>query len=161
VNSPSIGHRGAIAPIPLIRGAAALVFAASLAAGVAGSARDLRVAFREAGPSNVPSTVRRQIELIQKFVPPGEPILLVSATLQEELWYTRLLQRVFYPRNVVIIRYLPLSHDEADSLRRRWSIRYGIALGASPPDVGFQAAEDLGVLPALSHRVWLGELAPR
>jgi hypothetical protein len=160
VHSPGTGHRGAIAPIPLIRGAAAAVLAASLAAGVVSIARDLRVAFREAGPSNVPASIRRQIELIQKSVPPGEPILLVSATLPDELWYTRLLQRALYPRNAIIIRYQPLAHDDAASLRRRWSIRHGIALDASPPDIGFRDAEDLGSLPALSHRVWLGELAP-
>jgi hypothetical protein len=148
-----------IAPMALVRGLALLVFVASLAAGGVGIARDWRVAFGEAGPSNLPASIRRQIETIEKTVPAGQPILLVSATLPDELWYTRLVQREMYPRHAVLIRYQPLTRSDADALRRRWSIRYGVAFDAEPPDVGFLNAEDLGTLPALAHRAWFGELA--
>ena len=149
-----------IAPTPWIRGAAVLTFAASLAAGGLGIARDIRVAFRDAGPSNLPGSIRAQIEAIEKQVPPGDPILLVSASLPDELWYARLVQRAMYPRHAVLIRYLPLSRPDADALRRRWSIRYGIAFGERPPDLGYLEPQDLGTLPAMEHRVWAGELAP-
>jgi hypothetical protein len=148
-----------IAPVALVRGIALLVFVASLAAGGVGIARDWRLAFGEAGPSNLPASIRRQIATIEKTVPAGQPILLVSATLPDELWYTRLVQREMYPRHVVLIRYQPLTRSDADALRRRWSIRYGVAFDTQPPDIGFLAAEDLGTLPALAQRTWFGELA--
>ncbi len=137
-----------------------MTFAASVAVGTIAIVRDLKIAFGVAGPSNVPGSIRAQIESIEKEVPPGEPILLVSATLPDELWYTRLVQRAMYPRHAVLIRYLPLTRPDADALRRRWSIRYGIAFGESPPDVGYLRARDLGPLPAMAHRVWAGELSP-
>jgi len=150
----------AIAPPALIHAIAALVFAASLTAGGIAIARDLRVAFFVAGPSNVPPSIARQLDAVQRATPEGEPILLVSSTLPEELWYARLVQRVLYPRHRVLIRYLPLPREAADGLRRRWAIRYGLAMDARPADIGFLSPEDLGTLPALDHRVWFGPLSP-
>ncbi len=157
-SAPDASHP--IARTPWIRGAAALTFAASLAAGGLGIARDIRVAFRDAGPSNVPGSIRAQIASIEKQVPAGEAILLVSDDLPDELWYTRLVQRAMYPRHAVIIRYLPLRRRDADALRRRWAIRYGVSFGQAPPDVGYLHPQDLGPLPAMAHRVWAGELSP-
>ena len=150
----------AIAPPFLVHGIAALAFAASLAAGGIAIVRDLRVAFLEAGPGNVPPSIARQLDAVRRAVPDGEPILLVANPLPEELWYGRLVQRVLYPRHRVLIRYLPLSRNAADSLRRRWAIRWGLAMAVRPPDIGFVEPEDLGTLPALDRRVWLGAFAP-
>lgn len=149
-----------IVPLPLLRGAAAIVLAASFVAGGRALYRDLTIAFRDAGPSNIPSSVRRQIETVEAKVPPGARILLVSPEATDELWYTRLFQRAFYPRNAVIIRYLPLARPAADALRRRWTIGYGIAFRSEAIDLGFLGAEDLGTLPGSSDRVWAGEMAP-
>ena len=150
----------AIAPPPFVHAVAALVFGASLAAGGIAIWRDLRVAFLEAGPSNVPASIARQLEAVRRAVPEGEPILLVSSVLPEELWYARLVQRVLYPRHRVLVRYLPISRSAADALRSRWAIRFGLAMDTRPPDIGFLAPQDLGTLPALDHRVWFGPLAP-
>jgi hypothetical protein len=150
----------AIASPPLIHAVAAIVLAASLSAGGIAIVRDLRVAFRDAGPSNVPASVARQLDAVRQAVPAGEPVLLVSGTLPEELWYARLVQRVLYPRHHVLIRYLPFSRDAADALRRRWAIRFGLAMDVRPPDIGFLTPDDLGTLPAVDHHVWLGALAP-
>jgi hypothetical protein len=149
-----------LAPIPGARAAAVLVFVSSIAAGVLAIARDLRVAFREAGPSNVPASIRTQLDVLERTVPSGEPVLLVAVSLTEELWYARLVQRLLYPRHAAIIRYLPLTRTDADALRRRWGIRWVLAMGPSPPDVGFADRTDLGTLPGVDHRVWLGSLPP-
>jgi hypothetical protein len=141
-------------------GTAIAVFAAGIAAGALAMYRDFRVALFEAGPSNVPGSISRQLETVRAVVPQGEAILLVSNILPEELWYTRLIQRVLYPRQTVLIRYLPFPRAAADALRRRWNIRYGLVLDAQPADLGFAAPEDLGPLPALAHHVWFGSLPP-
>ena len=136
------------------------MFAATVGIGAVALYRDLQTAFLFAGPSNVPASIRRQVEAIERRVPPGQPILLLSATLPDELWYTRLFQRVLYPRNEVLIRYLPLTRADADTLRNGRSIGYAIAFDAEPPDRSFRAVEDLGPLPAMAHRVWVGERTP-
>lgn len=150
----------AFVPLPILRGAAAIFVAAALWTGTRALYLDLTLAFRDAGPSNIPASVRRQIESIERRVPAGAPILLVSPPLGDDLWWTRLFQRALYPRHATLIRYAPpLTPADADALRRHWSIRYGLAFGAAPsPDLGFLRAENLGTLPGASDGVWLGAM---
>ena len=156
---PDTGAERAAVPVPILRAAAALVLAAGLVSGALAFYRDFHVAFVETSRSNVPASIARQIAEIEARVPAGEPLLLVSETRTEELWYARLLQRLFYPRNAVLIRYAPLTRADAEALRRRWSIRYGLALAVRPPDLAFEDAADLGALPAMDHHVWFGAMS--
>lgn len=143
-----------------MRAAGAVVLVASLVCGVRARSRDATRAFRDAGPSNFPSTVTRQIDEIRREVPAGETILLVSASATDGAWYTRLFQRALYPRNDVVVRYLPLSSRDADGLRRKWSIRHGVELAPEPSSLAFTEHRDLGPLPAMPDRVFIGVLAP-
>lgn len=149
-----------IVPLPLLRSAAAVVLAASLVAGGRALYADLTRAFRDAGPSVFDSRVSRQIEAIRRRVPAGSSILLLSASATDGAWYTRLVQRALYRRNDVIVRYVPFSRRDADSLRARWSIHYGVLFATTPDALNFTRYEDLGALPAMPEKVWLGELAP-
>jgi len=45
-----------------------------------------------------------------------------------------------------------------DKVREEVLYREGLAMGLDPPDVGFRDPRDLGTLPAVDHRVWLGTL---
>jgi hypothetical protein len=133
---------------------------ASLLCGVRAVARDATRALRDAGPSNFPATVTRQLDEIRREIPAGETILLVSASATDGAWYTRLFQRALYPRNEVVVRYLPFSSGDADQLRSKWSIRFGIELAPEPSSLAFAEHRDLGPLPAMPDRVFLGVLAP-
>ncbi|HEY1433909.1 MAG TPA: hypothetical protein VGG65_00960 [Thermoanaerobaculia bacterium] len=157
--SPAGESTRAIVPLPLLRGIAAIVVAASIAAGARALRADLIIAFRDAGPSNTPASVARQLEAIRRLAPPGAPILLVAPAAGDDLWYTRFFQRALYPRNAVLIRYLPFARKDADTLRRHWKISHGVAFGAAPTDLGFLGPEDLGTLPASLDRVWAGAMA--
>jgi hypothetical protein len=121
--------------------------------------RDLTLAFRDAGPSVFGPTVRQQLDGLRSRLAPGAPLLLVAASHTDGAWYTRLFQRALFPRNPVVVRYLPYSLADELSDRRRWSIRHGLAIGNPPPNLEFVSHEDLGPLPALPDRLWFGELA--
>jgi hypothetical protein len=121
---------------------------------------DATNAFRNAGPSVFPDSVIRQVEEIRREVPPGESILLVSESRTDGSWYTRLFQRALYPRNDVVVRYLPLSPRDVASVRRVWSILHGLEFDAAPSSLGLQHPEDLGALPAMPDHVFLGSVAP-
>jgi hypothetical protein len=149
-----------ILPVPVLRIIAILVVAASVVTGAIAMRKDVRIAFRDAGPSEFPASVNLQVEAITRGMPPGAGLLLLSQSHDDGAWYARLFQRALYPRNVVVVRYVPLTGPERDLLRRQWSLGYGLAMGVPPPDVGFLAHEDLGTLPALPDRVWFGKIGP-
>jgi len=123
-------------------------------------ARDATIAFRDAGPSVFPSSVVRQVEEIRSAVPPGEAILLVSASRTDGSWYTRLFQRALYPRNPVVVRYLPLSARDIEALRRSWPIRYGMLLDVAPSSLALDPPRDLGALPAMPDHLFFGAVRP-
>jgi hypothetical protein len=150
----------ALVPAPILRSAAALVVGASLVAGVKADLADTVIAFRDAGPSVFHPSVSRQIDEIRQEVPAGETILLVSASRTDGSWYTRLFQRALYPRNDVIVRYLPFTSAEAERVRRAWPIRYGIVFDVAPSSLDLLDRRDLGALPAMPDHVFFGKLAP-
>ena len=150
-----------ILPPRLLRFAAAVVLAASLACGGIAFLEDLTLAYGWAGPSVFSPTVRTQIDTLRKKLPAGSTVLLVGPGVGDVSWYVRLFQRALYPTDVAIVRILPLPKKAAlRALRSRHAIRYAISLGAPPADPGFVSHEDLGSLPAIADRVWFGELAP-
>ncbi len=138
--------------------AAAIVFAASLASGGDALVADLRVAFRDAGPSVFTPVDRGQMAAVRESLPPGGSLLLVATKV--DAWHARLWQRAFYPEHILIVRYEPLRADELKRLRDQYGIRFAISLGVAPPDPGFRSHRDLGTLPGLPSRVWFGELSP-
>jgi len=146
-------------PSLVLRAAAAVVLAAGVGSGVAAFSRDFRATFGEAGPTNAPASLAPQIAAIEARVPAGEPLLLIGNTRTEELWYAWLIQRLLYPRHVVLVRFEPVTRAEVAALERRWAIRHGVALARRPPDLGFVEAADLGALPTVEPHVWLGALA--
>jgi hypothetical protein len=121
---------------------------------------DATIAFRDAGPSVFPATVTRQLEEIRGKIPAGETILLVSASATDGAWYTRLFQRALYPRNDVVVRYPPFSRQDEGVLRRKWPIHFGVELAPEPSRLDFADHRDLGPLPAMPDRVFIGTLAP-
>ncbi len=137
------------------------MLAASVLSGGLELYKDLRVAFRDAGPSVFGPTVRIQLDALRERLPPGASLLLVSAGMTDSAWYTRLFQRGLYPRTIAIVRNLP-TPDPADleRIRSRYGVRFAISMGNPPPDPGFLTHEDLGPLPGIADRVWFGELAP-
>ena len=159
MQSPDPGAERAIVSVPVLRAAAALVLLASLVSGTRALVRAYDRAFHEAGLSVFPPSVVRQIEQVRAEVPPGEGILLVSASNTDGSWYTRLFQRALYPRNAVVVRYLPLSGSDASALRRTRPLRYGVSLSPAPAALDFATVRDLGALPAMPDHVWIGALA--
>jgi hypothetical protein len=135
-----------------------IVVGASLFTGVRAILADLRVAFRDAGPSVFTPVDRRQMATVQAALPADASLLLVATS--DEAWHARLWQRALYPEHIVIVRYTPLRPDELTRLRGEYAIRSAISLGLAPPDPGFRSHQDLGSLPGLQSRVWFGELAP-
>ena len=132
--------------------------AASLASGIPSIVGDLRVAFRDAGPSVFTPGDRRQIEAVRASVPPGTSLLLVANS--DDAWHARLWQRGLYPERALIVRYVPLDSSELRRFRTQYAIRFAIALGDPPPDPGFRWRKDLGTLPGRGSHLWFGELEP-
>lgn len=149
-----------VIPVPVLRGFAALVLGASLWTGVRALAHDFDRAFHEAGRSVFPSSVVRQLDAIRARVPPGAPVLLISASRTEGAWWARLFQRALYPRNAVVVRYQPLPAAELEQLNRAWRFGYGLLLSPEPSSLTLSNREDLGILPTLPNHVWLGAFAP-
>jgi len=119
---------------------------------------DLRVAFRDAGPSVFTPRDRKQMGTVQASLPADASLLLVATA--DEAWHARLWQRALYPEHTVIVRYEPLRADELKRLRNQYAIHQAVSLGNVPPDPGFRSHEDLGTLPGRPARVWFGELEP-
>ena len=120
--------------------------------------RDLRVSFRDAGPSVFTPGDRRQMDAVRAAIPAGASLLLVANS--SDAWGARLWQRGMFPDHVLIVRYEPLNPVELRKLRGQFAIHHAVAFGVPPPDPGFRSHEDLGTLPGLPSRVWFGELAP-
>ena len=150
----------ALVPLPVLGGLAALVAAASLGVGGIALYRDLRAAFRDSGPSVFAASVAGQIQAIRHSVPPGASILLTAADDSDGKWYGLLFQRALFPRNRVIVRYLPLSRADMQPLVTLYSIRYALAVGPPASNAGFRVRADLGPLPGLPYGVSFGEFAP-
>ena len=121
-------------------------------------ARDLQVAFRDAGPSVFTPVDREQMAAVRESLPAGASLLLVATT--DDAWHARLWQRALYPEHTVIVRYEPLQRDELKRFRDQYAIRHAVSLGTAPPDPGFRSHRDLGPLPGLPGHVWFGELEP-
>lgn len=101
-----------------------------------------------------------QLESIRAKVPPGATLLLLSASSTDGAWWARLFQRALYPRNVVIVRYEPLPQDELVRLHRDWRFGWGLLLAPEASSRILSDREDLGTLPGLPDRVWLGAFPP-
>jgi hypothetical protein len=139
---------------------AALVVGASLLAGVRALARDYDRAFHVAGKSVFPPGVARQVDAIRARVPAGASVLLLSASSTDGSWWARLFQRALYPRNPIVVRYEPLPSAQLARLRREWGLGWGLLLAPDASSLPFADREDLGTLPAMPDRVWLGPLTP-
>jgi hypothetical protein len=142
-----------------LHAAAGLVLAASALSGVPRLAREIRVAFRDAGLSVFPTEFQRQRAVVEKTAPPGAVFLHISdwASDPGTGWYSRLWQRALYPRNLVIVVMRDLQPERLQLLRRRFGARYAISVGSPPIDPGFLWHRDLGVVPG-SGQTWFGEL---
>ena len=161
MQSPGLAPERALVSRPALRSVWALVLTASLAAGGIAFVRDLTLAYRWAGPSVLPSTVRTQLDIIRNRLPKGSTVLLVVSRTGDVSWYVRLFQRALYPTVVVVVRSVPLpSEAELRAMRNRHAIQYAISMGAPPADPGFLAHEDLGSLPSIEDHVWFGRLVP-
>lgn len=160
MQGPRASSSRPIVPVVFLRAFAALVAAAALLSFAAAFRKDYWIAFQDASPSEFPASVSGQVEAMTRVMPPGETLLLVAEFHADGGWYARLFQRALYPRNRVIVGYMPLAPADIASLRRQWSARYGLALGVPPPDLGFLNHEDLGSLPAMKDRVWFGQVGP-
>jgi hypothetical protein len=137
---------------------AAAVVGASLVSGARAIVADLRVAFRDAGPSVFTPVDRRQMATVRASLPAGASLLLVATA--DDAWHARLWQRAFFPEHTVIVRYTPLIPEELNRFRAQYGIRHAVSLGIAPPDPGLRSHQDLGTLPGLPGHVWFGELAP-
>ncbi len=135
-----------------------MVVGASLVSGAHAIVADLRVAFRDAGPSVFTPVDRKQMATVRAALPAAASLLLVATA--DDAWHARLWQRALYPEHIVIVRYTPLRSDELKRFRDQYAIRYAVSLGVAPPDPGFRSHEDIGSLPGLPGRVWFGELEP-
>ena len=144
----------------MLRGFAALVIGASLCSGVRALARDFDRAFHVGGRSVFPASMVRQLDAIRARVPPGGSILLLSASSTDGAWWARAFQRALYPRNVVVVRYEPLPGPQLARLHREWRFGWGLLLAPERSSLALTNPEDLGNLPALPDRVWLGNLGP-
>jgi hypothetical protein len=140
-----------------LRLTAAAVVLASLAAGVAALASDLRVAFRDAGPSVFSDDDRRQMIVVRQALRPGDALLLVATPA--DVWQARVWQRALYPRNPVVVLLGPYDPVTVGRIRDRHGIRRAVVLGEPPPITGFQPIRDLGVAGS-AGRASFGELTP-
>lgn len=139
--------------------AAALVFVCgAIASGAAAFVRDLRTAFRWAGPSVFTPLDRAEMDAVRRAVPPGSTILVTVG--RNGAWTSLLWQRALYPERTVVLRGEPVSAGTVEDARRRWRIDAAVSIGDPPPDPGFSHHRDLGAIPGLPGRVWLAELAP-
>jgi hypothetical protein len=136
------------------------VIGASLWTGARALARDFDRAFHVAGRSVFPPSVTRQLDAIRSRVPAGASVLLLSASATDGAWWARLFQRALYPRNIVVVRYEPLYADELARSNQAWRFGYGVLLSPEPSSLVLTNREDLGILPALPDRVWLGDFSP-
>jgi hypothetical protein len=137
---------------------AAVVLAASAAAGLTALWRDLRFAHAWAGPSIYSAVDRRQMAAVQAAVPEGAVILLVARPT--DVWHARLWQRGLYPRNPVAVLLEPVGPAAVGRLRARYGIRYAVLIGPPGVDPGLAWRRDLGALAGLPERVSFGALAP-
>lgn len=144
----------------MLRGIAALVIGASLWSGVRALARDFDRAFYVAGRSVFPPSIVEQVDAIRVRVPPEGSVLLLSASSTDGAWWAREFQRALYPRNVVVVRYEPLPKAQLARLHREWRFGWGLILAPDPSSLALTGREDLGNLPALPDRVWLGRFTP-
>jgi hypothetical protein len=140
----------------LLSAAAVAVVGASLASGGAAFVSDLRLAFRAAGRSVLTPWDRGEMAAVREATRPGATLLLTSgpnATWESILW-----QRALYPdRTVIVLRHGSTSEQLA-SAKRTYPFGGAISIGDPPPDPGLLTHRDLGGIPGLSGRVWLGEL---
>jgi hypothetical protein len=150
--SPANGRRAALSL------AAACVAAASILSGGVAIVRDLRLAFRNAGPSVFSGVDRAQMDAVRAATPRGSTLLV--AVGRNGAWAGLLWQRGLYPERAVVLRGEPVSAWAVAEARRRWRFAAVVAIGDPPPDPGFRAHRDLGPIPGLPGRVWFGELAP-
>jgi hypothetical protein len=137
---------------------AAVVVAASAAAGGTALWRDLRFAYTWAGPSIYAETDRRQMTAVRQTVSEGEVILLIAKPT--DVWHARLWQRGLYPRNQVVVLFEPVGVNGIRRLRSRYGVRHAVLIGPPGFDPGFRWHRDLGPLAGLPDRVSFGELLP-
>ena len=91
-------------------------------------------------------------------MPAGTVVLHLSAA--PEYWYSRLWQRVLYPRNETIVMQQPLTAERVRELRAKYGARFAISAGNPPWDPGYLWKVELGPLPSVPGVTWFGELGP-
>jgi hypothetical protein len=138
--------------LPLI---AVAVVSASVLAGFAALARDLRTAYLWAGPSIIREADRRQIDAVRKSLEDGEVIFVYADP--EHHWHARLWQRALFPRNPVAV-HLDASPEGPRSLRDRFAVRHAVVIGPPAFAPRLRAERDLGPLQGMRVRVSFGEL---
>ena len=134
-----------------------LVAVAALLAGLHGL-RERAWLFRGAPLQAFSPAFRDEVSAVEARVPPGEVVLYLGTSAND--WSYILWSRALYPRNDVVVRYLPLSPEDIVSVRRAWSIHHGLEFDAAPSSLALQYPKDLGALPAMPDHVFLGSVTP-
>jgi len=153
-----------VSPDPKTRPLLALARASTLAVALAALLCGARAIRRSAVQFDHPvrkvliPEFREQLRRFEERVPAGPVVLHLSSA--PEYWYSRLWQRVLYPRNETIVLQQPLTAQRVQELRAKYGARFAISQGNPPWDPGFLWKVDLGPLPGSPGVTWCGELGP-
>ena len=133
-----------------------LVAGAALLCGARDFRRQLPT-LRTSAPSVFSAEFRRQLQVVETRLPPGAPVLHVSA--MPEGWFSRLWQRALYPGHQTIV-VQPWDVPRLGELRAKYGARFVISVGKPPLDPGYLWSVDLGTVPGLPGATRFGELRP-
>ncbi len=146
------------AGLRLVRLTALIFVLVSGGAGVRALVLGYRQAFLDSWLTAVPPRVAVQIAIVEKFLQPGEALLVTYPGPSP--WYPRMWQRVLYPRTVILLTRDHTSAPNIARIRARYGIRFAVAMGSPPPDPGFARMQDLGSLLGENDPVLFGPLRP-
>jgi DNA-binding transcriptional LysR family regulator len=117
---------------------------------------DLHNAFRYAGRSVLTPGDVKQMDAVRAATRPGSTLLLTSGP--NGMWASILWQRALYPERTVIVIRDGTTPARLAAALKTYRFDGAISIGDPPPDPGLASHRDLGAIPGLSGRVWLGEL---